>query len=266
MPFIAHRVYQWEPVVIDASWGLQTIPNGIAYPLCNSMLCRRCGLVFLDIRFSESEMARLYHNYRDESYAALRERYEPGYIQRNSGILHGVSYLREVESFLKPFLPEVVRVLDWGGDTGVNTPFKDSAANTIHIYDISNIETAEKIRKVSRETAAHHEYDLVVCSNVLEHVSYPRQALLQIMESMSLKTVLYLEVPLENLVKAYADPAHVLANKRHWHEHINFFSRASLEALIDGVGLSLVDFRELDIQSEGRPYTQFQLACVRSGT
>ena len=60
MPFIAHRIYQWEPVLIDESWGLQTISDGHAYSLCHSLLCLDCHLLFLDIRFSNAESSRLY--------------------------------------------------------------------------------------------------------------------------------------------------------------------------------------------------------------
>ena len=201
MPFIAHRVYQWEPALIDASWGLQTISEGHAYALCNSLLCSECNLLFLDIRFSDREMARLYKNYRDDTYTALRDRYEPGYRVRNEGLVQGINYLHEIETFLQPHLPDTLRVLDWGGDTGVNTPFKEGAANTVHIYDISGLETTGRLRKVSKETAAQHVYDLIVCSNVLEHVPYPRLVLAEIMAVMTPTTVLYIEVPMENLVK-----------------------------------------------------------------
>ena len=262
MPFIAHRVYQWEPALIDDSWALQTISSGHAYALCNSLLCIQCKLLFLDIRFSEREMGRLYKNYRDDIYTALRDRYEPGYRSRNEGLVHGINYLQDVEAFLQPHLPNTVRVLDWGGDTGVNTPFKASAANAVDIYDISGIETTGRLRKVSKETAAQNCYDLIVCSNVLEHVPYPRRVLAEIKEFMRPTTVLYLEVPLENHVKEYAGGPDLLSKKRHWHEHINFFSHGALEALVRGSGLSLLNFHVQDIVSAGKPYSQFMLACA----
>lgn len=262
MPFIAHRVYQWEPALIDDSWGLKTIPMGQAYALCNSLLCSQCGLLFLDIRFSETEMARLYKNYRDEIYTTLREHYEPGYRVRNEGLVLGINYLRDVEAFLKPHLPDTLLVLDWGGDTGVNTPFKENVANEVHIYDISDMETTGRLRKVSKKSTALHHYDLIVCSNVLEHVPYPRKVLAEIKAVMTSTTVLYIEVPLENLVKDYGEGTKLLHKKRHWHEHINFFSQDSLHALLNSSGFSLLNFHVQNIQSEGMPYSQFMLACV----
>ena len=264
MPFIAHRIYQWAPVVIDASWGLNTIRSGHAYALCHSLLCQACHLLFLDIRFSDAELSRLYQDYRGGEYTALRDRYEPGYKARNEGLTQGIRYLDAVESFLAPHLPDTMSLLDWGGDTGVNTPFKLNPANTIHLYDISGAETTGRISKVSRQTAAQNAYDLVVCSNVLEHVPYPKDLLDDIQSVMQPSTVLYLEVPRENLVRENPDPASLLGKKRHWHEHINFFSEASLKALLQGSGLSVLSFKIHGIVSEGVLHSQFMVACTKA--
>ncbi len=69
MPFVSHRALGWRPVRIDESWGLDTIPSGNAYSLCNSVQCKACGALFLDIRFSDIEMGSLYHEYRGEDFA-----------------------------------------------------------------------------------------------------------------------------------------------------------------------------------------------------
>jgi SAM-dependent methyltransferase len=262
MPFIAHRIYQWEPALIDDSWGLKTIPKGMAYSLCNSLLCNQCGLLFLDIRFSDSELALLYQNYRDEAYTALREHYEPGYRARNEGLVQGINYLQEVEDFLQPYVQDTLRVLDWGGDTGVNTPFKTNDANTVDIYDISGIETTGQVRKVSKETASQNHYDLIVCSNVLEHVPYPRRMLAEIKATMKQTTVLYIEVPLENLVKEHFGSTQLLGNKRHWHEHINFFSQQSLQYLVARHGLKVLAINEHPVTNAGKSGFVYMLACT----
>lgn len=261
MPFISHRVYNWEPVLIDHTWGLQTIKLGHAYALCNSLLCGKCGLLFLDIRFSELEMERLYKNYRDDSYVNLREHYEPGYRVRNEGLLKGINYLNDVEAFLKPHLPDTLRVLDWGGDSGINTPFKESKDNEIHIYDISGIQVNDRFRKVSLDIAKIFNYDLIVCSNVLEHVPYPVHVLSEIKSMMAPLSVLYIEVPLENHVKEFLDKGLMLEKKRHWHEHINFFSEDALKALVSNIGFNLLSFKIQTIKQNNKPFSIFMLAC-----
>ena len=92
MPFIAARTFGWHSVVIDDSWGLKTIKNGMAYSICNSLACRECNHLFLDIRFSDSEMSSLYQDYRGQDYVRLRDSFEPGYAIRNKALINGVSF------------------------------------------------------------------------------------------------------------------------------------------------------------------------------
>ena len=262
MPFIAHRAFGWEPVVIDDSWGLQTIRNGTAYSICKSMLCGDCGLLFLDIRFSDSELDGLYKDYRGEEYTRLREQYEPGYSRRNAKLSAGTGYTAAVEAFLRPYLTAPIRVLDWGGDTGKNTPF-GREAETLDIFDISAKTTIPGATSVSKAEALSKRYTLIVCSNVLEHVPYPSDLLLDMRRAMAADTVLYIEVPFEALVRANpgADDLHL--RKRHWHEHINFYSERSLRRLLDNTGFRPLAIETLAVETgDGTAYF-FQLACVR---
>ncbi len=134
---IAGTRYGYEPVEITASWGLRTIKSGMAYSICNSIQCGKCGLLFLETRFTQNEMKSLYEGYREEQYITIREKYEPGYRERNSKLNTGIQYIPEIEQFLSPYLRFPVSILDWGGDTGKNTPFKKKN-KLFHIYDISN--------------------------------------------------------------------------------------------------------------------------------
>jgi predicted Zn-ribbon and HTH transcriptional regulator len=73
MPFISHRVFNWMPSKIDTTWKLKTIKKGNAYSLSNTQSCKQCGMLFLDIRFNDEQMSKLYNGYRDKKYAQLRE-------------------------------------------------------------------------------------------------------------------------------------------------------------------------------------------------
>jgi hypothetical protein len=261
MPFVADRAFGWAPVNIDSSWGLQTIPEGRAYSLCNSLFCRDCGLIFLDIRFDDGALSRLYTGYRDEEYTLLREAYEPGYRIRNEGFQHGISYLDDVEKFLRPLLPKTLSVLDWGGDTGVNTPFKDGG-NCIRVFDISEVESIPGVSRVNLEEAMEHSYDLVVCSNVLEHMPYPAVMLSEISKVMNRNSVLYLEVPNEVHMRTYTTGPERLLAKRHWHEHVNFFTSKSVQSLVRSSGLEVLKFEDKKISSGASEFHQFFVACT----
>ncbi len=262
MPFIAHRVFGWEPVEIDEGWGLNTIKNGHAYSLCNSLCCADCNFLFLDIRFSDEELSALYNGYRDEQYTQLRDYYEPGYRDRNLGLLSGAEYINQVESFLAPHLALPVKMLDWGGDTGKNSPFK-TKNNCWHIYDISNQPTVHGATAVDKEIMSSSSYDLIVCSNVLEHVPYPANMIDDIKKYMNKETLLYIEVPYEKLVREVGDSEFLEKKKRHWHEHINFFTKKSLKSLIASCNLDLISIEALEVinPSSSELGTLYQLAC-----
>ena len=258
MPFVAHRVFGWTPVTIDESWGLDTIPSGRAFSICKSMYCRVCGHLFLDIRFDDVEMQRLYSGYRQADYVRMRELYEPGYRERNDVLKDGVPYVPSIEHFLRPFLPAAPRVLDWGGDTGRNTPFRNRCAAHL-IYDIGQAVPVPGARLISRHEAANTTHDLICCSMVLEHVPYPVDLLTDIRQVMSAHTVLYIEVPLEKLIREeYDNPHHY---KRHWHEHVNFFCRRSLDAVIDRAGLDIIARDVIVATFEGGEIHVLQVAC-----
>ncbi len=259
MPFIAHRVFGWTPLEIDESWGLKTIRHGSAYSVCNSLFCKDCGLLFLDIRFSDAELGRLYGDYRGEAYTQLRESYEPGYAQRNQHLNAGVGYLDEIEKFLAPHVRFPLSVLDWGGDTGKNTPFQKQAA-AWDIYDISDKPVLAGARRVNKDEAFAKRYGLIVCSNVLEHIPYPADILLDIREAMDESSVLYVEVPYEDVMRLHA--AEPFRHKRHWHEHINFFSENALRQLMARVGLKILAMNKLEASAGGNSSSLFQVACA----
>lgn len=258
MPFLADRIFNWKPVEINESWGLSTIKNGYAYSICNTLSCKVCDFLFLDIRFSDKEMNKLYKNYRGQEYTKQRDLYEPGYAERNSSLNEGQDYTKDVERFLEPYLKFPPSILDWGGDTGRNTPFK-SHNISFDIYDISDKDLVPGAIKVSKKDAYDNNYDLVVCSNVLEHVPYPSNLLEEIVPCLKKDTILYIEVPYENIMINDDESRYLM--KKHWHEHINFFSEKSLELLLNNFNLEIIDLKKLQASDVANNNFLFQIAC-----
>ena len=249
MPFVAKRVFDWEPVEITADWNMRDLASGHAYSLCNTLRCPQCGMAFLDMRFNDDEMGRLYRNYRDEEYTRTRERFEPDYRNRNELLVAGSTYIREVEAFLRKHMPEPRRVLDWGGDTGLNTPFAGHL-ETHHVYDISDKPTIAGADRIATDQLEAGHYDLIVNSNVLEHVPWPEQTIRSMARLMTPATLLYLEVPYEEIMRAAQNSSAI--QKRHWHEHINFFTPGSLNHLLQRCGLRAIDTIEIAVHSGGK--------------
>jgi len=264
MPFVAHRVFGWEPVRVEADWGMRDIPQGVAQSVCKSLMCDACGLLFLDMRFDDEEMAALYDDYRGPAYSAARERFEPGYTARNALLLDGSDYRATIESLLADAVPARPRVLDWGGDSGVNTPFRGRAA-AHDIYDISGRPVVDGARRVDRAAALSQSYDLVVCGNVIEHVSWPRDILRDIAAFMGPRTALYLEVPHEDVVRLIDEPGARLAAKRHWHEHINFFTAEALDAALASAGLVAAARVSHPVVAGGKASHVFSIVARKDG-
>jgi hypothetical protein len=240
MPFVASRVFGWEPVEITEEWHLRDVRRGMAYSVCNTLKCDACGLIFLDIRFDVAEMSALYHGYRDAEYTVLRARFEPGYQARNDTLVRGYDYIPHVEEFLRERVGRIESVLDWGGDTGLNTPFRREVA-IHHVYDISDESVIEGARRVDTAETVASEYDLVVLSQVLEHVPFPGDVLAGVAGSMGRDTRLWVEVPHEAVIREAADPAVAYLEKRHWHEHVNFFTEDALTRLLERAGLCVLE-------------------------
>jgi hypothetical protein len=257
MPFVADRIFGWKPVVVDESWGLRTIANGNAYAICKTLRCEDCGHLFCDIRFSDSEMGALYNRYREAEYTALRDLYEPGYAARNEALNLPITYTAEIEAFLEPFIQQPLTILAWGGDTGINTPFKGKNV-AFDVYDISNKEVESGARFVTREQALASKYRLIVCSMVLEHIPFPSDVLLEAKGAMDAGSVLYIEVPYEEVMRPSAAD---LGQKRHWHEHINFYSETSLTRLVQNCGLEVLARNVLVTTVAGSDVHIIQMAC-----
>jgi hypothetical protein len=260
MPFVAKRVFDHEPIMIAPEWGMRDLKSGMAYTLCNSIQCASCGVLFLDLRFSDVEMASLYANYRDEEYTHLRDHYEPGYREICKFYSVRADYIAKIEEFLTPLVPSAPALLDWGGDTGINTPLKEQAS-FVHIYDISNKPSLKGTLAVDLETARQSSYDLITCSQVLEHVPYPQDVINQIISVMDAHTLLYLEVPYEELMRTEPGLTELHRIKRHWHEHINFFSEESVRSLVKGAGLTLVEQRFINISLGWRDACVISVLC-----
>ena len=269
MPFVSHRAMMLPPLKIDESMQLHTIKKGTSHALCKSLHCNHCQHLFVDYRFDDAEMSRLYHQYRGADYCSLRDSYEPGYAAQNAALVHRSSCGSAIEEFLSDCLPESgLTVMDWGGDTGRHTPFSDTA-NTVHIYEPSGIRpTVSRAVNVCETKDFLPSYGLIVLSNVLEHIPFPMGTLESIIQFMNASSILYVEVPYETLQDQAEDNNGKLLAKYHWHEHINFFSKASLAALMERSGLRILKSNtEAVEQAEiGVSFSKaLRLACALKG-
>jgi hypothetical protein len=260
MPFISHRAFNSPMSRISKEiTGLRDILDGYAYQFCRSLYCRSCGHLASDIRFNDEQMRNLYRDYRGDDYLKLREFYEPGYIKRNSIFNHEYHYRDMVDSFILRYMEIYPKsALDWGGDTGINTPLKEQL-KLHHIFDISNTEPVKGASLVNEDTIPNYLYDLVVCQHVLEHLPFPSQSIANLVKKINGDPFFYFEVPHEPIMRK--TPTHQTPNKKHWHEHINFYTEDSLAKLLLRCGLTPISVISTDI-SKNSTMDSHVLQCV----
>lgn len=260
MPFVSHRAFNspMKKVTRETS-GLRDIIDGYTYVFCRSLHCKSCGHLASDLRFNENQMKRLYRDYRGDEYLNLREFYEPGYMQRNAVFSHEYHYRNLVDEFILQHMKTYPKsVLDWGGDTGINTPYKERL-KLHHIFDISNIQPIKGANIVNEESIPNYLYDLVVCQHVLEHLPFPSQSIANLIHRIQGNPFFYFEVPHETIMRKKLP--HESPIKQHWHEHINFYTEDSLAKLLLRCGLTPIIVKSTDV-SKDSTLDYFILQCI----
>ena len=143
-----------------------------------------------------------------------------------------------------------------GGDSGINTPFVNKAEEII-IYDISGKETIDGVKFASYNEIIGKHFDLIVCRQVLEHTSYPDQILNEIRDFMDSDTLLYVDVPHELIMMNPRNNRSVF--KKHWHEHINYFSEVAIKVLFKKCHLDIIKLSSDKVNTHANHSNHFRV-------
>jgi hypothetical protein len=238
-PFLSRRIWNRAPFCVDL------------------VGCAACGFLFYNPRLEDAELQRLYTDYRLDAYQRMRHASEPWYTPQFNADLASPESYRKRRAILGPLLRQhlgvrsIRRVLDHGGDRG------DLVAGLIEgaeafVYDISGIPAAAGVTAVSDPLACRP--DLIINSNVLEHVGFPRAVVQSILDAAG-EGLVFLEVPCEQPtgasriarrlaqmgVMTLAHPALAASILRPatlymMHEHVNYFTEQSLNTLFRACG------------------------------
>lgn len=247
---------------------------------CRLFHCHDCDFRFFESRFEDSEVDRLYRDYRGSHYYSVRHMFEPWYTRSiNEGIGNDqvtIKFRKEyLQNFLHAHLPisKVKRLLDYGGDHGQFIP--DDIAEERYVFEVSGVEPIPGVTRIDdMKDLEKQTFNIVILSAVLEHVSDPLAILRKIRGILSTNGYLLLEVPYESfyyrnwfgdsitqkylnllthspkqVVKVVDLYSTVSKVKLHLippmgfvklHEHINFFSENSFYPLLKSAGFSVI--------------------------
>lgn len=226
-------------------------------PTVHLVECRNCNFLFFNPRLEPEEEHHLYTGYRLDEYQQMREACEPWYTANFNAQLVNPESLNVRRDHLGPILKAQLagiarpKILDFGGATGDLIHNLIPGAAT-YIYDISTVEPAPGVERCrDLEECRAQNFDMIVCSNVLEHIGLPRTIMDQFEEICAPHTKVFVEVPFESPFSAAlkfrrAAQWGVLAVTRPsiaWrmasprmlylmHEHINYFNTQSLETMM----------------------------------
>jgi len=161
-PFLAARIWNRRPFCVDL------------------VECKTCGFMFYNPRLDDEAAGRLYAGYRSEEYERMRHASEPWYTESfNAGLGSQAAYERRrpvLAAILRQYIGEgeIRSVLDYGGERGdLVRGLVDGAA--AFVYDISRIPAVDGVTATNKPAMC--KADLVINSNVLEHVGSPRVAI-----------------------------------------------------------------------------------------
>jgi hypothetical protein len=239
-PFIAWRIWNRDPFCIHL------------------VQCQSCGFVFYNPRPDDAELAREYIGYRSPEYLQMRRSFEPWYTARFNADLASPAHYQSRRAKLAPIFQQhlrhraIHRVLDHGGDHGdlMLGLFGDAQ---LFLYDISGAAPAPGVTAVSDPASCRP--DLILNSNVIEHVGFPRTLVRHIFDAAPPGSLVFLETPCENalglrrILRRLAQIPFMIAATprlaRHilqtatlymMHEHINYYTEQSITTLVQNCG------------------------------
>jgi len=205
--------------------------------------CQDCYFIGSELRFTDEQMRRYYHEYMDERSSAGR--------QHGSYVFHrlrneGTGWFDLLKLYKQPWwitarkeaivnvikskdidLNSIESVLDFGGDLGQYIPNEFNHARR-HVVEIEERELVQGVTAVKSPVDCE-PVDLVMCCHTLEHVSYPNDLVADMKRYLKPGGLLYIEVPdeEERTLKSIHDNVAL-----DMHEHINIFWPDSLKALV----------------------------------
>jgi hypothetical protein len=219
--------------------------------------------MFYNPRLDDADLRRLYENYRSEEYQQMRYAFEPWYTSKfNQGLASSSSYSSRramLSAILQHHIGErkIRRVLDYGGDRGDLVAGLFDEAEPF-VYDISGVPAAPGV--TATVNPAECKADLIINSNVLEHVGFPRLLVSEILKAAPVDGLVFLEVPCEfpfgltRIFRRIAQIGVTALTRRPWlsrflvtraslymmHEHINYFSERALTTLMRSCGGTVI--------------------------
>lgn len=147
---------------------------------CRLLRCDSCQSAWFDFDYTETELHKIYSDYRGSSYVALRNRWE-GYTIQTNNILESESNFQEDRRHLISSLVQdkfgldfsrVSTVVDYAGAHGIVIHNWTKIRNR-YVVEISQAVVLPGIRRVDRISEVSSPIDILLFLGILEHLGDP---------------------------------------------------------------------------------------------
>lgn len=200
--------------------------NGVKF---HSILCKSCGFIFTNPRFTPEEISAKYATI--DSLGFVKERWlkhPPSKLNlRSNRIFSLITSVHQPKSKMK--------VLDYGGASGYNLMPFVKCGHSSYILDYEKWNLPSEIEYLGRgltDLKPDDSFDVILCLHTLEHATEPMDMLKGLSAHLSDCGVLYVEVPL-GCFREYRNINEPLT-------HVNFFSEESAYKSFRSLGLNIV--------------------------
>ena len=201
----------------------------------NYCMCGECGYLFANPYYTDTCLSQFYQQHYSVIYGRSvsdRRHFEGEYLKTSSNIL----------PLVKRHHPQAQCILDIGcGFGGSLAAFPKTWRRIGYDFEGKNLEFGRKLgldmREISKLNDDKNKYDVVMMNQVLEHLRNPVEILVQVVNLLRQKGILYIEVPgIMSMKMRKADPRLAFKNA-----HRHFFSLSSLAQVAEHAELCLVD-------------------------
>ena len=218
--------------------------------LLEIQICTTCSFIQTRIPLPEEGLAKLYVDYRSDSYNRERIHYEPEYSSIASRVGSDDKEVNGRKGGLTAWLTSKIDIgsdfsmLDYGGADG---KFLPDLPGRKYVFEISDIAPIAGIERVKDE-ASLGIYSYVQIAHVLEHVPFPLALTRKASSYLCPKGYLYVEVPQDLSDEEVAQLSNGDPNMSVGvHEHINNYTVKSATKLLESAGLTLIEVQPLTL-------------------